>query len=180
MYIKDLTGKRYGKLIVTRFLYSNRVQHHNGFHTDTYWECKCDCGNTHKVLTRMLNSGAVKSCGCLSSGPKATPEGVFNELYNGYVCRAKNKSKEFSLTKEKFREITKQNCFYCGAEPQQTARKDREYPYTYNGIDRINNTKGYTDDNIVPCCGVCNKMKLEMSTDEFKEKILTIIKHMNW
>jgi hypothetical protein len=180
MFEEDLTGKRYGKLIVTRFLYSNRVQHANGFHTDTYWECKCDCGNIHKVLTRMLNSGSVKSCGCLSSGRRATPEGVFNELYNRYVCSARNKNLEFSLTKEKFREITKQDCYYCGTEPKQIARKDREYPYIYNGIDRIDNTKGYKDDNIVPCCGICNKMKLEMSIAEFKERTLTITKHMNW
>lgn len=182
MYKNDLIGKRYGKLTVTRFLYSKRVisEEKTNSHTDTYWECTCDCGNTTKVLTRLLNSGDVKSCGCLPTGVKATPEGVFNELYNGHVCRARNKNIEFYLSKEKFREITKQNCFYCGAEPQQIARKDREYPYVYNGIDRVDNTKGYSDDNIVPCCGTCNKMKLTMSTEEFKEKILSIVKNMNW
>ena len=180
MYKNNLVGKRYGKLVVTKFLYSKRVQHHNGFHTDTYWECLCDCGNIHKVLTRMLNSRDVKSCGCLMTGAKSKQESVFNELYNGYVCRARNKNIDFNLSKEKFREITQQKCFYCGCEPQQIARKNREYPYIYNGIDRINNFKGYTEDNIVPCCGKCNKMKLDMSVDEFKQQIVFIIKNMNW
>ena len=181
----DLTGKRYGKLIVTKFLYSERIRHpeKKRCHTNTYWECLCDCGNTRVVFTRYLNSGITKSCGeCTpkQNGVKATPDGTFNEVYNRYICSARNKNKEFSLTKEKFKEITKQNCFYCGTKPQQIARKDREYPYIYNGIDRVDNTKGYTDDNIVPCCGICNKMKLEMSIDEFKEKIITIMNHMNW
>lgn len=38
-------------------------------------------------------------------------------------------------------------CYYCG--------ELREY----NGIDRIDSNIGYEDNNIVPCCEICNKMK---------------------
>lgn len=29
------------------------------------WFCRCDCGKTHKLVTRALTSGNTKSCGCL-------------------------------------------------------------------------------------------------------------------
>jgi len=30
-----------------------------------YWDCVCDCGNTHTVYDYSLKSGDVRSCGCL-------------------------------------------------------------------------------------------------------------------
>lgn len=56
--MKDLTGKRFGKLIVI-----GKTEHR--ISGSVAWLCKCDCGNKTKVSTRDLNRGAVKSCGCL-------------------------------------------------------------------------------------------------------------------
>jgi hypothetical protein len=39
--------------------------------------------------------------------------------------------------------------------------------YKYNGLDRVDNNRGYEKDNIVPCCETCNKAKLQMSLGEF-------------
>ena len=54
----DLTGQRFGKLVVTGRDYSKT----NG----TYWICQCDCGNTistrKDTLTRQ--KGNKTSCGC--------------------------------------------------------------------------------------------------------------------
>lgn len=55
----DLTGQRFGKLIVLRKSGKNRHYH-------TIWDCVCDCGNSTKVKTSNLNSGNTKSCGCLT------------------------------------------------------------------------------------------------------------------
>ncbi len=49
---KDLTGKRFGKLVVLE--YSGKGE----------WLCKCDCGNTKDVPTYNLKNN-TKSCGCL-------------------------------------------------------------------------------------------------------------------
>jgi len=46
---------------------------------------------------------------------------------------------------------------------------------TYCGIDRIDNTKSYIKENCVPCCNICNRMKLEMNTQEFIEHIRRIM-----
>ena len=53
---KDLTGKRYGKLVVLGRSHKNK-------HGHWIWKCQCDCGNIHYVDTNLLNEGHTKSCG---------------------------------------------------------------------------------------------------------------------
>jgi hypothetical protein len=175
--ITDLSGKQFGRLSVTKLISSTRVRGKHS-HTDTIWECLCDCGNTITALTRSLNSGGTKSCGCLHRDGWAKPGSADLEVFNRYLFRAKRKGYEFHLSKEEFFEIAKQDCFYCGEPPKQIACKEKKYPFIYNGIDRIDNSKGYIRGNIVPCCGVCNKMKLEMSVDEFKDRMKIILNHL--
>ena len=55
---KDLTGKRFGRLVVMCPL---SIKGSDG----AMWECKCDCGNTVKVSGHSLEVGWIKSCGCL-------------------------------------------------------------------------------------------------------------------
>lgn len=55
--IKDLTGKRYGRLMVVELSGTDGKGH-------ARWTCKCDCGNIKNVLSGSLTSGNVKSCGC--------------------------------------------------------------------------------------------------------------------
>lgn len=58
---KDLTGQRFGKLVVTGFAgYGQNKKQRYGL-----WECHCDCGNTCQVQGNALTSGRRKSCGCI-------------------------------------------------------------------------------------------------------------------
>lgn len=58
---QDLTGKRFGRLLVLD---------QSDFHTKpsgqqvTMWECRCDCGNAKLASGCSLLDGKVKSCGC--------------------------------------------------------------------------------------------------------------------
>ena len=54
----DMTGKRYGKLLVLEKGYKNK----NGIRM---WKCRCDCGNEKYIEGRNLRNGNSKSCGCL-------------------------------------------------------------------------------------------------------------------
>lgn len=56
-HIKDISGQRYGRLLVMRFLGRGR-------HNLAMWECKCDCGNTAIVAGAWLRSGNTTSCDC--------------------------------------------------------------------------------------------------------------------
>lgn len=58
---KDITGKRFGKLVA---LYSLEKSDKNN---RIVWHCKCDCGNECDVVGKDLRSGHTKSCGCLKS-----------------------------------------------------------------------------------------------------------------
>ena len=54
----DLTGKRYGRLIVL----GPANQSEEGADC---WICKCDCGNTVECTKDNLRRGRTRSCGCL-------------------------------------------------------------------------------------------------------------------
>ena len=65
----DLTGHRYGKLVVIQ-------QGASAFDGSIQWECECDCGGTKTIRANSLRSRkGTKSCGCLvrtDSGPQVT------------------------------------------------------------------------------------------------------------
>ena len=54
----DLTGQRFGKLVVKERAPNNRFG-------GARWLCQCDCGNTTVVAGQELRRGGTKSCGCL-------------------------------------------------------------------------------------------------------------------
>jgi len=58
MKLIDLTGQRFGRLVVIK-----RVE--NDKHKKPKWKCMCDCGNIKIVLGAILKRGESKSCGCL-------------------------------------------------------------------------------------------------------------------
>lgn len=63
---KDLTGKRFGKLVVTGFAGYGQ----NGRQRVSMWECRCDCGSTCTVQGYLLQNGRRKSCGCIRYSSK--------------------------------------------------------------------------------------------------------------
>lgn len=58
MKLIDLTGKRFGRLVVVQ-----RTE--NSKRGESNWFCKCDCGGTKIVKGNHLREGSTKSCGCL-------------------------------------------------------------------------------------------------------------------
>ena len=56
--VVSLLGQKFDRLEVTKL-----IEKTSG--GQLTWECKCDCGNTTKVLGKNLKRGATRSCGCL-------------------------------------------------------------------------------------------------------------------
>lgn len=99
-------------------------------------------------------------------------------LFTSYLKNALDRGLKFELTQENFAALSQGNCHYCGSEPRQKFQtSDAATPYTYNGIDRVDNSRGYHVDNCVPCCKICNKMKSALSEQEFKEHVAKIFRH---
>lgn len=59
----DLTGKVFTRLIVLGR--SSVPEHVVRVRKETYWLCRCSCGETRTVTSSSLTSGRQKSCGCL-------------------------------------------------------------------------------------------------------------------
>ena len=166
----------YGKLLV--------VEHAGSKHSDALWLCQCTCGNRSVVAGSNLRSGNTRSCGCLSrelSKARSLPEGeaVLNQIITRMKRAAKSRGYQWQLTKEQVRTLTKQHCHYCGVAPLQRGDFQDQFngEYLYNGIDRVDNSRGYTTDNVVPCCFRCNRAKMALSLEEFRGLITKIYQH---
>lgn len=53
---RDIINKRFGRLVVVGFSHIS---------IQSYWRVKCDCGTEKIICGGDLQSGSIKSCGCL-------------------------------------------------------------------------------------------------------------------
>lgn len=163
--VKDLTGQRFGKLTVLNERKSGSAK------TNIKWMCQCDCGVKKWVTMPCLITGRTTSCGCSRINSKnrlsyLTAKQPENGIIGKYIHAAKKRKLEWNLAHEDLMKLLKGNCFYCGAIPSQVKND-----FVYNGIDRVDNDKGYLKDNVVSCCGICNQGKSNMKLSEFYEWI---------
>lgn len=85
MKLVDLTGQRFGRLVVLRRAENMGRQ--------TAWLCKCDCGNEKAVPMWNLRSGQTISCGCfadevrVANGKAGQTHGKsYTRLYHIWIC----------------------------------------------------------------------------------------------
>jgi len=179
MNFKDLTGQTFERYTVLS--YAGRRRGHS------VWLCRCICGREKVVDGQCLRAGGTKSCGCfrdeqtkamVGRNTKPYGEASFNGLYSNYKTRAGKTGKEFSFTKEEFRDITSSPCKYCGVLPSQEFLGNGQSNgiYVYNGIDRVDSTKGYTLNNSVPCCAICNYAKNDFTLEVFQKWLDRLVK----
>lgn len=186
--MKDLTGKRFHKLLVIEI--AERTKR------GIVWLCQCDCGNTARILGERLNNGTTKSCGCLRlevARSKARSDKMGNLLRKAPpdISSAIRRWKHYvrdggDLTFETFYELSQKNCSYCGAEPSirynRFLNKDRASVFSrengffvHNGLDRVDNSFPHNEDNCVPACEICNRAKNDQSIDAFRPYIDRLI-----
>ena len=140
--IKDLTGNRYGRLIVIGNNKNKKI-------------CRCDCGNICEVNTSKLISGWTQSCGCLRKEKQQTINGLYKtRLHKIWVsmharCECK-KHKSYNIYKD--RPI----CDEWHSIPNRAKQTGflAFYDWAINNgykdglsLDRKDNTKGYCPEN---------------------------------
>jgi hypothetical protein len=150
--------------------------------TQTFWNCICECGNPAVVRGSYLTSGHTKSCGCLRSevadarnkgrrNPDPWVPEMKTYIYHLSVDREHRRvlAETWDLTLDEYKSLVTSSCYYCGAEPHGLphAKHLRKSGVRRSGIDRIENSKGYTLNNCVTCCGACNREKGALTLKEF-------------
>ncbi len=104
---------------------------------------------------------------------------AWNAKIRNYKNAARSRGFSWDLAREEALSLFKGRCEYCGSQPNKHFN-----PYTnsqrisedtknqswimFNGIDRLDNQKGYFLLNCVSCCWQCNKSKGTMSLSEFE------------
>lgn len=162
-HFKDMTGQRIGRLVVV-------ARDENGDKRNgAKWVCLCDCGNFAVITGGHLRAG-TSSCGCMAREWAArgapAPLALAHRIHSHTKRGAVGRSIPFALTCEDVNTIINEPCFYCG-HPGSNTIEIRGVMRTYNGIDRIDNTEGYTLENSTPCCKYCNHAKHTMTQTEY-------------
>lgn len=182
----DLTGKVFDRWVV---LEMDAVKP-RGRCQPYYWVCQCKCGTIKSIRGSALNQKGTRSCGCLAKELLAqrtkklfTKAGSAGRaVYGRYRHHAEKANRQFEISLEEFLQITSQNCAYCGASPSRINKLKNSASgeiFVYNGMDRQDNSKGYTKENIVPCCLFCNWMKGRLSAEAFISKCRDVAIHQN-
>lgn len=152
------------------------------------YKCRCECGNECVINGQHIRRGHTKSCGCYQRErlgqpnlKKRRPGTELRNLFRSYQRRASSKGFEFMLSLDQAKTLFESVCFYCDAPPNQVRKgrtADGALDYVYNGIDRLDSTKGYTEDNTVAACGTCNYAKSILGFDEFCQWIKRVYKNL--
>lgn len=89
--------------------------------------------------------------------------------YSKAKSRARKIKRAFSLTFTQYEALLIDDmCTYCGQELEKTG----------SSLDRIDSRYGYTKKNAVACCWKCNRMKGDLTMEEFFNQIQRIIKYV--
>jgi hypothetical protein len=168
---KDLAGRTFGQWVVL----TRAEPTANASEQVTWWLCRCSCGTLRVVRGNTLTgAGRSQSCGCRYRDLEPGESGL-RRLIQAYKRRARARRLAWKLTEQQVRALTTAPCAYCGAPPSRYAfgtshvsARARGYgKYLCNGIDRLDNSKGYAAGNVVPSCEICNRAKRDLPVRAF-------------
>lgn len=88
--------------------------------------------------------------------------------YLRYKERAVKKNIDFNIDLDDFVSYVKEPCVYCG------------FNGGILGLDRIESALGYTTDNVVPCCKVCNYMKFDHTLENWFSYMHQVLEYQGY
>lgn len=146
------------------------------------WKCECECGKICFRSTAEFNRNRTKSCGCdYRNKPRRFAENISikRRIINSYQSSARQRDISFNLSEKEFINLIEKDCYYCNQKPSSQFKGYKfKNEYLFNGIDRVDNSKGYTIENCVTCCKICNNSKKDLPLQIWKDWIKRIHSHI--
>ena len=157
----------------------------NGSRNEYRIVCECTCGRVKSMRASAFKSKLVVSCGHVGLQHRVAASrrvwklepgiSLMHAAYSGVRYQALWRGIEWQLTVNDFQERSDQPCHYCAESGTKICRRKHiKSVFVYNGLDRLDNTLGYSRPNCVPCCKKCNYAKHSMNVKEFKEWITRV------
>jgi len=136
---QDITHQRFGKLVAIERM------------KDSHWLCQCDCGNRKEIRLNNLNSGDIKSCGCLRfEKPSKYKNGVATFKTSEYYILAAMMDRCYNQNNKKYSDYGGRGIKVC----DRWLKDKRNFlldmgpkPGPKYSIDRINNDGDYSPEN---------------------------------
>ena len=122
--------------------------------------CSPDCKKTYNQKRNKVNREIADTR--LSLALDTDIEWLVKYRMNKIRGGAKRRGLEFNLSYVFVKNFFKSNCYYCG---------DKLHIVSF---DRVESSLGYTPLNVVPCCWLCNQMKLTTNKNDFISKCKAI------
>lgn len=164
MRFQDITGQRFNNWTVI-------LRCENDANNNTTWLCRCSCGSEVKIGQSNLRSGASSRCKDCKYAAKIQSDktATISRYLSDYKSNAKSRNLAWQLSYEEFESLVTQVCYYCNCSPTLKSgwRAYASRKFAVNGIDRFDNSLGYTLNNCMPCCTICNMAKKTLHGSEF-------------
>ncbi len=144
--LTDLTGRRFGRLIVLN-------RHTENKRGKPVWVCKCDCGNITCVPGSYLTRGNTKSCGCFRRDYSSVTHKTHGMSKNNRLYRIWNGMKDRCLNPsgKYWKRYGERGISVCNEwKDNFTAFRDWALSNGYEDsltLDRIDNNQGYSPAN---------------------------------
>jgi hypothetical protein len=148
---------------------------------DTKKQLCCKCGKDYEKYLTKYNKESKICKKCTDNQAKQDDKRKdrkrnykkeylknLNVYYKQYITSAYKRNYVMELQFNEFEDLVKNKCYYCDYQ------KENEV----NGIDRVDNTKGYIKENCVSCCEVCNRIKHVYHKNFFIEKCRILSKQI--
>jgi hypothetical protein len=171
-------------------------------------KCSCGTEYSHQCtdLLRRKNEYVPVNCGCqIDNRDIFRKYGIttYKQVYSNYSRLIDETRNLTPLPYEDWLKIVENPCNYCGEFQYKNPYYVKNDPFNRSknkttkvykkitpdevverytvkccGIDRVDNSLGYTLENSVPCCTRCNIAKGTLTLEDFKEHVKKMYKHL--